>query len=424
MEKCLAKDLLYNAKTKRCYKSCEKKDKVTHPVTQKCRQKCKSEKIRRIDDFRCVKKTLKKIRIIKKKKAAIVKPAEELIPPPLQKELIKNFHFINELLKKGKDKNISYDESRHVSELITIYFHEKYKQNCPMYPIKTYNQFDQEPNLLPKLYEKYKKKFTIETLKERLMNEEKSYFIDWNIEKFLKNLKLCLETGEQLIIIPLRIPNHLNMVIVKAPTREIIRFEPHGSAYQKNAEDIKTNDFLENLVKEINVYLELKGDRQFKYIEPKKTCPRRYAHDPDSFYDGWQIIEERNQVKTKDEAEVGFCQLWSWFFAECVINNPEMPITEVYQEANKVLRENMMGFATIIRGYFLSINEELVKMKKTFSIKKSYIKNIENNDLLLMYLNEKRGHLQAKARKPFVGGERKVKFILPTANPKVKSVKL
>lgn len=431
MEKCQAKDLLYNAKTKRCYKSCEKKDKVTHPVTQKCRQKCKSEKIRRLIDFRCVKntlkpvrtivkKTLKKIRIVKK--VATPKPIEELIPPPLQKELIKNFHFINELLKKGKDKTISYDESRHVSEIITIYFHEKYKQNCPMYPIKTYNQFEQEPTLLPKLYEKHKKKYTMEALKVKLIDEEKSYFIDWNIEKFLKNLKLCLETGEQLIIIPLRIPNHLNMVIVKVPTREIIRFEPHGSNYQKNAEDIKTNEFLENLVKEINVYLELKGDRQFKYIEPKKTCPRRYAHDAESFYDGWQIIEERNQVNTK--ADVGFCQLWSWFFAECVITNPEMPIAEVYAEANKVLRENMMGFATIIRGYFLSINEELVKMKKTFSINKSYIKNIENNDLLLMYLKEKRGHLQSKVRKPFVGGERKVKFILPTANPKVKPVKL
>ena len=132
----------------------------------------------------------KKIRIVKK--VATPKPVEELIPPPLQKELIKNFHFINELLKKGKDKTISYDESRHVSEIITIYFHEKYKQNCPMYPIKTYNQFEQEPNLLPQLYEKHKKKYTLEALKVKLIDEEKSYFIDWNIEKFLKNLALSV----------------------------------------------------------------------------------------------------------------------------------------------------------------------------------------------------------------------------------------
>ena len=79
---------------------------------------------------------------------------------------------------------------------------------------------------------------------------------------------------------------------------------------------------------------------------------------------------------------------------------------------------------TTTKNIKIYYNEELIKMKKTFSIKKAYIKNIENNDLLLMYLKEKRGHLQAKARKPFVGGERKVKFILPTANPKVEPVKL
>jgi hypothetical protein len=59
MEKCRKKDRLYNAITKRCYKSCEQKKKDTHPVTKKCRKRCQSDKIRRVEDFRCVKKTLK-----------------------------------------------------------------------------------------------------------------------------------------------------------------------------------------------------------------------------------------------------------------------------------------------------------------------------------------------------------------------------
>ena len=58
LEKCQAKGLLYNKKTRRCYKSCEQKKKVTHPVTKKCRKPCKSDKIRRIENFRCVKNTL------------------------------------------------------------------------------------------------------------------------------------------------------------------------------------------------------------------------------------------------------------------------------------------------------------------------------------------------------------------------------
>ena len=56
MDRCGKKDRLYNPKTKRCYKSCVQKNKVTHPITQKCRQHCKGDKIRRLEDFRCVKK--------------------------------------------------------------------------------------------------------------------------------------------------------------------------------------------------------------------------------------------------------------------------------------------------------------------------------------------------------------------------------
>ncbi len=46
------KNLLYNNVTNRCYKSCEKKNKVTHPITKKCRQPCSNKNIRRPEDFR------------------------------------------------------------------------------------------------------------------------------------------------------------------------------------------------------------------------------------------------------------------------------------------------------------------------------------------------------------------------------------
>ena len=48
-------------------------------------------------------------------------------------------------------------------------------------------------------------------------------------------------------MIPLRIPRHLNMLIIKAPTREIIRFEPHGAKNSDEDKDKETNIFLEKL---------------------------------------------------------------------------------------------------------------------------------------------------------------------------------
>ena len=416
MEKCQKRDRLYNAVTKRCYKSCEQKNKETHPVTKKCRQRCKSDKIRRVEDFRCVKKTRKlRTKYLKKKTTPI---EEELVPPPLQKELEKNFQFLDELLEKGKDKTVSYFGSQRVSEFITVYFHDKYKQHCPMYPIKTYSNFKGEK--YKKLYKKNEKNFTEDKFKEELLKENKAYYIDWNQEKFFKNLKLCLETGEQLIMIPLRIPRHLNMLIIKAPTREIIRFEPHGAKNSDEDKDKETNIFLEKLTADINAYLDLNANRKFTYVNPNNLCPNHKFNLSLYKYPGFQTMEVINKKASKGEGG-GFCQLWSWFFAECVIQNPEMDVKEVYKEAFNALKTNENNFATIIRGYFFSINDELKKMKKTYTIAKSKTTKRENFDILLDYLNKSKGYLQNKERQPFIGGKKHA-FILPKANPKAKPV--
>ena len=442
MEKCQKKDRLYNAVTRRCYKSCEQKQKDTHPVTKKCRKRCKSEKIRRAEDFRCVKKTLnlkKNTRKLYKKKSMKTKAQltkaketkvlgeskdidfnEELVPPPLQKEIQKNFQFLDYLLQKGKEKTVSYFGSRMVSDFITVYFHEKYKQHCPMYPIKTYSNFKTEK--YKKTYKKYEKNFTETKFKEQLLKQNKAYYIDWNQEKFLKNLKLCLETGEHLIMMPLRIECHLNMLILKVPTREIIRFEPNGV---KNADEGKykeTNIFLEKLTADINAYLDLNTNRKFTYVDPSKICPNYNSNLSRYKYPGFQTMEVRNKKAERLEGS-GFCQLWSWFFAECVIQNPDMDVKEVYKEAFNALKTNENGFATIIRGYFFSINDELKKMKKSYTIEKSITSTIGANDILLDYLRQSQWHLQSKPRKTFQnGGIKKHKFILPKANPKATPV--
>ena len=473
MENCLKKDLLYNEVTKRCYKSCEKKNKVTHPVTKKCREKCKGEKIRRTQDFRCVKnplnlkkntrkiypkKTMKTNEQITKaldtkaldtkvldtkaldtkaldtkaldtkvldtkaldtKAEVLEERKEELVPPPLQKELQKNFQFLHELIKKGEGRTVNYNGDM-VSEFITVYFHEKYKQYCPMYPIKTYSRFDSKN--YKEYYEKFKEHYTEREFKKVVLENYKYEYIDWNKDKFLKNLKLCLETGEQLILVPLRIPRHLNMLIIKVSTREIIRFEPHGSTFIDETIEKQTNTFLEELTKDINFYLKLADNRKFTYVNPIKICPF-YNPTPSYFFPGFQYIEDIYKKIDKNEGG-GFCQLWSWFFAECVIQNPKMDIKQVYIEAFKALTPNVIYFANIIRGYFYSINDELKKMKKNFTIEKSDKSKSNDVDILLEYLRQSQVNLKNKERKTFQGGMKKNKFILPKPNPKAVQMKL
>jgi len=457
MEKCNKKNQLYNSVTKRCYKSCEQKNKVTHPITKKCRQQCKKDKIRRMDDFRCV-KTLKmgrqkKMRATKKatplptppppKKATplptplptkIKREEEALIPAPLKRELKVNLQFFDKLIKKGvKDgtiKHIDYSSSDRISDIISIYFHKKYNKSCPMYPIKTFDVLKRNEKIIKHNYETqsmaYKKQTTYDDYLKIVKREEKIQVINWNVDKFLKNLKLCFETGEQMIIIPLRIPGHLNMLFIKVATREIIRFEPHGSHFQNNEEDTHTNVFLEDLTAKINRYFKLTPKRAFRYIPPYDICPRTNAriryHGFQAYDLSSKLLKNGRQVK-----EDGFCLLWSWFFAECVITNPEMPIAEIYKEAENILYEEPINIATIIRGYFESVNEEVKEMKiKHKSITGAYSKKHIDpyGTFLLDYLVENTSKLQKKAKQPFVGGVKQKKpiFILPEANPRVAPV--
>jgi hypothetical protein len=541
MEKCQQKDRLYNPKTKRCYKSCDQKNKVTHPITQKCRQHCKDKKIRRAEDFRCVKETLKynpkKINITKKsspnpvlpnpvtpkkstpkpvtpkkstpkpvtpkkastkktahkkaptkkaapkkaptkkaapkkastKKTAPKKPApkkigkkiilkkqttskkakniknseEEFVPPPIQKELKVNLKMFDKMMSKGFVKgniqSIDYTASDRISDIIQIYLHKKYKQNCPIYPIKMHTgerrvYFKNWYNKYKRYYSNTKNIHTLEQFLESVKKDDKRNYSDWDVDKFLEDIKLCLETGEKLVIIPLRLKTHLNMLFIKTETREIIRFEPHGSAFRgsKKTEDKNTNTFLEKLTVKINTYLGLKSNRKFKYVSPYDVCPRGISSDYRGFqpsdFSGKVFINGNPSLVQKNKKESGFCALWSWFFAECVLANPDIPIDEVYKEADKSLRDFPMKIAIIIRGYFLSVNDELKEMKEKYdSITGTYLtKNKEKmreDNFIFDYLTESKRKLQKKPRKTFVGGvNKKPVFILPEANPDAKPV--
>ena len=445
----------FNPATRRCYKSCDQRNKDTHPMTKKCRAKCKKDKIRRTEDYRCVSKNYKvrtKKKIIKKvspntkvtrigriknvspntkvtimsrtnkvvspKSLKLLDPPsthtykeQRLIPLPLEKKLVKNFGLLNEFLQKGKGVDaVDFDANTIVSDVIAIYFFKKYKQDCLMYRIGTVKSTDWLILFIS-------------------LN-------DWNQTKFLHNLKLCLETGEKLIIVPLNLPGHLNMLFIKVTTREIIRFEPHGQMYIGDIVnlELQTNNSLKKLTNDINLFFDLTGDKKFTYKPPTDICPRN-KHG--MFYYGFQDTEHAQKPHTK---EPGFCQLWSWFFAECVMANPEMDIKDVYKEAWDAVNTDEGNFATIIRGYFLSINEELLKMNKELSINSDNewgnpsgaSRKVETTRarFFLHYLNESMANLNTKSRKVFRGGinnkfkkPQKPRFILPSPNPHVTLMK-
>jgi hypothetical protein len=203
----------------------------------------------------------------------------------------------------------------------------------------------------------------------------------WNENKFLESLKFCLEHNYKTLCIPLTLilsnnTGHQNLLIIKVDTREIIRFEPHGSMVRTN--DIKDNEFannfLEDLTKKINNYLDLykPHKRTFYYFEPNYICPRL---NNNLRREGFQMLEESDRRHRKTNEGGGFCQLWSMFFMECIIRNPDMDIKDVYKYAYTLMNDDPKYFRDVIRGYFIDIDEEIKKMNKF------YFKTLDSNIL-------------------------------------------
>ena len=146
-----------------------------------------------------------------------------------------------------------------------------------------------------------------------------------------------------------------NLLIFKIDIRQIIRFEPHGNATQgspEHKENIVFDDFCKKFVKNINKELELNsvGKRPFKYVPPMEICPKM-PNDLSKYKKGFQSME--NMIQSKD----GFCQLWSMFFMECVLRNPDMSVKEIYSKAYDKMNRNPEFFLAVIKGYFIQVNE-------------------------------------------------------------------
>ena len=296
----------------------------------------------------------------------------KFIQPSIKKnplKLEKGFEFIKGLKKKGENVDVEYSATGLVSEVLTLLFFEKYNAGCPMKFIEI---------------------------------QEKSR---WRLPKFLKSLKRCLELGEKTICVPLSSANHMNLLIFKIDTREIIRFEPHGEATQRNTKDkmdIEFDTFCKKLTEDINEYLGLnnKGKRPFKFVPPANICPK-VPNFESAYKRGFQSME--NVMGGKQ----GFCQLWSMFFMECVLRNPDMDIRDVYKGAYEAMKDEPSFFLAVIKGYFIEVNELLTDINFfQKSIKSSELKVIhwENfYDKYFRYLKKINDDNEKKPKKPFTG---------------------
>lgn len=183
-----------------------------------------------------------------------------------------------------------------------------------------------------------------------------------------KTLTQCIKKGVENIIIPLNYykgrthTGHSNVLIYRRRTNVIEHFEPHGGAFKGNEKGQavieKRIDFF---IRIFNAELK-KGqlNNNVTYVAATSVCP---------YLKGLQSLEENSLLKRNQNEPGGYCSIWSMFFAELSLKNPDKSSEEILENIYNYLttKENANNYLRkIIRGYSGYIVESINTYLKIF----------------------------------------------------------
>jgi len=185
-----------------------------------------------------------------------------------------------------------------------------------------------------------------------------------------KHLEGCIERGEQTIIIPLllqgydiktiksptgaKVPeytkeksSHANMIVYRPKRGLVERFEPHGtkSGFAEgitSGSEVEINKVLKKFFeKDMAPYI-----GNVRFVPPIDICPTKYPKT-----EGFQALQSGLGTDVYGDPYKGFCSMWSLFFAELALMNPDKTSDEIITEALDVANESPDYLLQLIKGY-------------------------------------------------------------------------
>jgi hypothetical protein len=243
---------------------------------------------------------------------------------------------LDELEKKG-ESIVSFCGYANIETLFYLHLIKKYKSKCVS---KKTGYFDKSDTLLGMTISMSAKLTPIDDL---LMKEE---FAD-----LAKTLTQCIKKGEETIIIPLRycckkLSGHSNVLIYRRRTNTIEHFEPHGGEIDLGKK------MQENLEKRINFFIRIfnaelikNNIQEVSYVPATSVCP---------YLEGLQSLENNSLLKKGKGEPGGYCSVWSMFFAELCLKNPDKSSEEILENIYNYLttKESAESYLKkVIRGY-------------------------------------------------------------------------
>ena len=296
------------------------------------------------------------------------------LPEPLK--INKNIlNQLDDLEKNGETINAFIGELA-VETIFELYLIKKYKSKCVV-EHKDLKYGERPLGLTINL------KMNYTSVEENIMKEE--------FTQFSKKITECVEKGEKIIIIPLAYirggGGHANILIYRRDLNVIEHFEPHGGEYIGNT---KLQDSVKKIMlfftSILNLEFKKKGIPSANYIEASQVCP---------YIKGLQTLEGASNLKKNAIEGGGYCAVWSMFFAEVCLKNPNISSPEVLENIYNYLTTKASAnvyLRKVIRGYTGYLVETVNKYLEIFfkpkitvadiiDIRKTYLLNNNLNKL-------------------------------------------
>jgi hypothetical protein len=259
---------------------------------------------------------------------------------------------LDELERKG-ETIVSICGYSNIEALFYLYLIKKYKSKCVT---KKIGKLEREDTLLGM---SINIKFKLTKEEEAKMREE---FVI-----LAKTLTQCIKKGENTIIIPLNYYKgfqpigHSNMLIYRRRTNVIEHFEPHGGLFKGDEkEQLNIENKINFFIRIFNVELKKNNIPDVSYVEATNVCP---------YLRGLQTLENSSLLKKSKGEPGGYCSIWSMFFAELCLKNPDKSSEEILENiyiylTTKASAENYLK--KVIRGYSGYVVESVNTYLKIF----------------------------------------------------------
>jgi len=287
-----------------------------------------------------------------------------------------------------------------LQELFYLYLLKKYTPNCLLF----------KKNVIGKdrLLKEYMGRYMFDFAVLPTDPNQNKYELSRNAIKaeLIDDLWECVHTNPHLDVFVIYVSlifniknermGHANVIIYNRNLGLMQHFEPHGS-YIQSGKNIIVNrsqiyDLFENMTKEINRRFQKEPveirQKSIRYVPPSEVCPRRK---------GLQILESIftagfQKKYRKKMRDMGYCHIWSCFFAELSILNSNMSSRELHERILQFVDTKIYRDQKEDSPHSFDSLENFVKENET----KRNAKMKKKNDYDRLYREHKTGYYLRK----------------------------